>query len=106
MNRTTAKMVRGLFTNRVIPAAIAVGLDVTGWTLHEGTSYTGISWKLDMPGHQLHIGFGGNYLGMTAREAYDSLMNLCRAWEIVTEMRKAAPAKCDTCGTVTPVTAE
>lgn len=89
MNRISLSDVRGMF-GRTVSAARAIGLDTTEWRMHEGSSTNGISWKLDMPGRSLGTGFGGNFIGMTAREAYMALQYMARAWEIVAESRDAS----------------
>lgn len=80
-NRISPKDVEGMFT-RCANSAQAVGLDTTGWCYTSGSSTNGQSYKLDAPTLPLS-GWGGNYLGSTAREAYDALHFLAMAFEAV-----------------------
>ncbi len=88
--RTTPNDITAAF-DRLTAAARSLGIDTSEFRLHLGNTSTGISWKLDMPGHSLRMGFGGNYLGSTARQAYDALEYMTRAWEIAAEVTAAKP---------------
>lgn len=53
-----------------------------------GSRTMGVSWKLirhgDRGARTNGLGWGGNYLGMTAAEAHTAMTNMIAAWEMVT----------------------
>jgi len=106
MARITISDVREMY-ERTQVAAAAVGIDTREWRLHEGTTY-----KLDLTRAgrpSLGIGYGNNHLGNTAREAYDALHYMARAWELVAEIgSRTLPdfVECANCGHTQQVSAE
>lgn len=89
MARITVKDVDGMFM-RASAGARRVGIDTAGWSLSRGSKTNGISWKLD--GDTIALGgWGHNYLGMTAGEAYDHLWALALAFDAVAQHSTLMP---------------
>lgn len=91
--RFTVKDVRTAFGGAA-KAAAAAGLDVTGWHLQEGSKMNGIAYRIFRreagTGGLRDLGFtsGNGYLGMTAREAHDSLRCYQGAWWAVADLKR------------------
>lgn len=89
--RYTVKTVRGMFDRARIAAAV-LGIDSTRWTLQEGSKENGVAFRLfdRLPGEtglrDIH-GLSNGFLGMTARDATQSLNMLACAWELVAASR-------------------
>lgn len=84
--RVTAPDVRDMF-QRTFRAAQSVGLDTHSWYLIPGSAANGRAWKLySRPGGgDALTGLDRGDLGMTAREARETLRILAVAWETVAE---------------------
>jgi hypothetical protein len=80
--RTTAKQVEAVFTMRYVPAMRRAGFDVTGWTLHKGSSTNGIQWKIQTKGDQAGMP-SMIHLGLTAGEAWNMIHAMAQAVEFV-----------------------
>ncbi|MEV6525003.1 hypothetical protein AB0M43_23905 [Longispora sp. NPDC051575] len=95
MARTTITHVRAVF-RRATAAAEAAGLNVTGWYFEGGSKINGVTWKLHTHNEECTSvelsGWGRNFLGWTAQEAYDTLLALAGAWEAVARVRDSVPA--------------
>lgn len=96
MRRITKAELDGAF-GRFCRAAKSNGFDTDGWGYETGNKTYGVSYKLLTrtndesylnPRHYFELsGWGKNYLGMTAREAYDTLHTLIVALENVSYLR-------------------
>lgn len=83
---------------RTVRAARSVGLDTHSWYLMPGSRTNGNMWRLfSRPGGGTALGgLDRGFLGMTAREARDTLHAFAVAWETVadsdylSELRAAA----------------
>lgn len=93
--RITVKDVRIMF-ERARRAATAVGIDATYWDLAEGDALNGIAYRVHdvgRPGEgtgRCNTVLGYDFLGMTAKEAYRTLLTYAYAWEAVAYVKTIA----------------
>jgi hypothetical protein len=86
--------------DRAVKAAQSVGLDTTGWAVQKGSKTNGIAYRLysldsDGGGHS-NTPLMSDYLGATAKEAYNTLAAYAYAWEAVSYIRDYLPATAKT----------
>jgi hypothetical protein len=78
--RITQADLKGMF-DRLIRSAESAGMDnATFWSLHHGNGNTGISYKLLGRRGEGVFAING-YLGMTRRDAYDTLHHYCQVFD-------------------------